>query len=445
MRIVAVLLYLPTLPIASGSLRRLELCRAWSKRHEVHLVCWHATQLDNPLVRAFWESQIDRTDRPLPHVLRDYEEALQPYRGIFGSISTLPQPGAGPQSPWQRLRRFLSVTPDAIRQDQEQCGAYEKMITLVRSRASDVKADLIWVGRMPMAQFAFNSGLPFIVDSPDANSLRELQRAGRCNSLWARYRRRMKAFGWRLFERQVLKRAAALVLNSESDADYLMRTGFPAANIWNIPNGVDTSYFKPDPRIPEEPDLLAFTGSFSYDFNTEAIAYFLKHIWPLIRRRRPQCRCLLIGPDPPESFKTYSAQDVAAVGYVPDLRPYLQRASLFISPLLGGTGMKNKVLVALAMAKAVVSTPPGCSGIKVTDGIEVSLADTPSDFSEKVVKLLENPAVRHKMGTLARKKVLSEYGWESRAETYESLLLSVARGTLSDPPDIASACLCRTR
>jgi glycosyltransferase involved in cell wall biosynthesis len=427
MKILVLAPYLPTLPIASGCLRAAEFCRHLSRQHELHLVCWHRTQLDNKLVKAFWESEMGWESNPaLYPELEKYREVLGKYEGVFSTISTLPYSDIDRQSLWHRMRWWLSMSPRRLLQYRAP-EAYQEMRMLVQRRLEETKTDLIWVRPFPMAEFAFGSRVPVVVDSPDAHSLRELRRSQLETSKLASLERRLNAFRWRRFERKALACCAAFVLNNESDARYLVTTGLPAIRIHTIPNGVDTEYFVTRSDIDEEPDLLVFIGSFRYHFNLDGALYFLEYTWPLIRQERPTCKLMLIGPEPPDSLKKFASDNVIVMGYVPDIRPYLQKASLCISPLRSGTGMKNKVLVALAMGKTIVCTSIDCDGINVSDGVEVAIADGPAVFAQRVLELLSTPEVRRRMGALGRQKVVREYSWKSRAEEYEQLFLSAAK------------------
>jgi len=427
MRILAVLFNLPTLPIASGSARRLELCRSFARNHEVHLVAWHKTHLDNELVRTFWELQMGQRDESgwPPEQLAEYRDVLEPYRHIFSSIRTLGYPALRKADRWQRLRSQFSISPNHLGLSPETASQYRRMLDLVTTRAQETKADLIWVATLYMADFALRGQLPFVLDGPDADSSRALQKARAAQSPTSKWHHLVKAYQLRRFEAQICRRAEAFVVNSETDARYLIRAGMPAAKIRTIPNGVDTNYFKPNRDVTEDPDLLLFTGSFAYDLNVEGVSHFLEHTWPLVRQSNANARLMLIGPNPPESFKRRSAENVTALGYVPDMRPYLEQASVFVSPLLAGTGMKNKVLLALAMGKPIVATSTSCSGINVSDGIEVSIADDAESFARKVVELTHNPTARHAMGVRGREKAVAEYSWDSRASRYEEIFGSV--------------------
>jgi glycosyltransferase involved in cell wall biosynthesis len=424
MKILVLAPFLPTMPVASGCLRVAEFCHAWSRRHELHLVCWHRSQLDNQLVRAFWESEMGwEIDPVLRSELESYHEVLEKYRGIFSTISTMPYPVVRNAPLAHRIWRRVSRR---FRRYNDTNTGRHTMRMLVQRRLEETEADLLWVSGLSFSRFAFGSRGLVVVESTDANSLRLLRKSQLEESKIASLQGRLRAFRERRRERRIVANCAAFVLNSEVDARYLVSNGLPATKIQTIPNGVDAEgYFAPRSDVGEESDLLVFTGSFRYFFNLDAALYFLEHTWPLIRQERPACRLMLIGPRPPDSLKEFASDHVTVTGYVPDLRPYLQKASVYVCPLRSGTGMKNKILVALAMGKAVVCTSISCDGIDVSDGAEVAIADEPAAFARRVLDLLQSPDVRRRMGSRGRQKVIERYSWKSRAEAYEQLFHSL--------------------
>jgi len=97
--------------------------------------------------------------------------------------------------------------------------------------------------------------------------------------------------------------------------------------------------------------------------------YFYSEIYPIVRKRYPEITFYIVGNDPhPEIQKLSKDPSVVVTGFVEDIRLYLPKSSVFVCPYIYGSGMKNKVLEAMAMGKPVVSTPTGALGIDISDG-----------------------------------------------------------------------------
>jgi polysaccharide biosynthesis protein PslH len=178
-----------------------------------------------------------------------------------------------------------------------------------------------------------------------------------------------------------------------------------------VPNGVNVEYFTPDPT--QETPALIYTGGMNMFANRDAVTYFLDEIWPLIRKRVPDTRFFAVGQDPPKELKAYAERDpnVVVTGFVDDIRPYVRKAAVYVVPLRVGGGTRLKVLDAMAMGKAIVSTSIGCEGIAVKPGEHLMTADSPETFAQATVTLLGDRARRHALGRAARDLVERRYAW----------------------------------
>jgi polysaccharide biosynthesis protein PslH len=157
--------------------------------------------------------------------------------------------------------------------------------------------------------------------------------------------------------------------------------------------------------------------------------WFLAEILPRIRAQRT-AHLTLIGRSDGLQVPAALTEAVHCSGFVDDLRPLVQRAAVFVVPLRAGSGTRLKILEAMAMGKAIVSTRIGAEGIALVDGEHALLADTPDAFAEAVVRLQCDPALRRRLGTAARELVEHEYGWECIGQRmlalYRELLSSAA-------------------
>ncbi len=177
------------------------------------------------------------------------------------------------------------------------------------------------------------------------------------------------------------------------------------------PMGVDTGYFKPHKKNEENIDLI-YTGNFDSFQNEDAMIYFSRYIWPLIKKKRPETNFKIIGVHSKERLeflKEIGGIDV--VGRAEDIRGYLNRAKIFIMPARIGGGMRGKLLEALSMGKPVVSTSIGAEGYD--EGIlkAVEIADSPEGFAGKTLEILYNKTMRENMGAIAMLEAEKRYGW----------------------------------
>jgi GT2 family glycosyltransferase/glycosyltransferase involved in cell wall biosynthesis len=174
--------------------------------------------------------------------------------------------------------------------------------------------------------------------------------------------------------------------------------------------GIDTSRYDFRPR-GREPLTMLFVGSFRHEPNRVAVDWFVHEVLPLILKREPRAKVVLAGSDPPAAH-TYAdfAANLEMVGYVEDVRDPLARYSVFVCPILSGSGVRVKLLEAFAAGIPVVSTVVGAEGLARNDGEFCGLSDDPQGFADRVVELLENPEKAAAMASRARTEV--ELNWD---------------------------------
>jgi len=186
-----------------------------------------------------------------------------------------------------------------------------------------------------------------------------------------------------------------------------------------IPAGVDTSYFHPL-DVPVEPYSIVSVAAMDWSPNVEGILWFIAKIWPTIKRKVSRAKLYVVGKNPPTEVKKLAAEDIVVTGFVDDEREYMAKAAVFVVPLNTGGGMRIKILNALAMSKAVVSTSVGCEGIDVENGRNICIADTEKEFAQQIIELLKDKGKREKLGGEGLKLVREKYRWEHIAEQIEA-------------------------
>lgn len=199
---------------------------------------------------------------------------------------------------------------------------------------------------------------------------------------------------------------------SKGDAA-LLRKNQPAVHTHVVENGVDTDYFAPS-ETKEEQHSIAFTGSLDWYPNISGMGFFVRDVWPRVKIDFPDTRLYIAGKNPPEQVLKWMKEDpsITVVPNPEDIRTWLARASVLICPILDGGGTRLKILDAMAMAKPVVSTTIGCEGLRITNGDNILVADTPREFLGELKILFENKELRCKLGRAARALVEGEYSWE---------------------------------
>ncbi len=215
------------------------------------------------------------------------------------------------------------------------------------------------------------------------------------------------------------------VVVSDKDADMLQHLS-PGLPVDVIPNGVDLEKFVPGEGEADSPTLI-FTGNFEYHPNLDAAWCLVRQIFPAVRRAIPEAELLIVGNNPPPDLRAVKTPGVQVTGRVPDLRPYLDNAMVYVSPLRMGAGIRNKILEAMAMQLPVVATPLSCDGIDVTPGKDVILARRTEDIIKAVIHLLQDPALRREIATNGRRLVEEQYTWRLVGDAYERLYRAVMR------------------
>ncbi|MBN1135465.1 MAG: glycosyltransferase [Anaerolineae bacterium] len=220
----------------------------------------------------------------------------------------------------------------------------------------------------------------------------------------------------RSYERRACLAADRVVAVSETDATALRRLK-PGLSPVVVPNGVDMVFYTaPSPALDAQqapsPRDLAFTGKMDFRPNVDAVLWFVEEVLPLLRLSSPDSRFWVVGQNPhPRLAALADHPGVVVTGQVEDVRPYIAAAGVYVVPLRIGGGTRLKVLEAMAMGKAIVSTRLGCEGFDLVPGQELAIADTPAEFASVVLDLLGDPDRRERIGRAARRFAGSRYDW----------------------------------
>jgi glycosyltransferase involved in cell wall biosynthesis len=339
-------------------------------------------------------------------------------RAVFSDISVLPFPQMNGTSLPRRVLGKLSV--------DEFKPATLEMRESVRSAIAGGTYDLIFEsGANALVNLPDEPlRIPLVVDSIDEPLLRDFREV-RHAPLRNRPSLVHQAWMFWRYERTFLKRADLNIYASENDARTYARF-FPTRRVAVVPNGVDTTYFAPMPRPPGPPTVL-FEGNMDFRPNVDAAVRLVRDILPHLLALVPGARVQIVGRNPTSEVQELASECVEVTGTVPDVRPYLAGADVFACPMTLGSGIKNKILQAWAMARPVVASSASLGGIAARDGYNLLLRDPPQEFAAAIARLISDPAVADGLARAGRTTVEAEATWERRAQQLDAILRDVRR------------------
>jgi glycosyltransferase involved in cell wall biosynthesis len=193
-----------------------------------------------------------------------------------------------------------------------------------------------------------------------------------------------------------------------------------------LPNGVDLEYFHVNESLSREPATLVISGKMSYHANVSMVNYMVMEILPKIWEKRSDVQLWVVGKDPPKQIQKFEDSALIHVtGTVPDLRPYLQSATVAVAPLVYGTGVQNKVLESMACGTPVVATSLAVSALSVQPGKDLLVSDHPQGLADQILALLENQQDQKTVGMAGRRYVEENHRWETIAMRLEGIYREV--------------------
>ena len=224
---------------------------------------------------------------------------------------------------------------------------------------------------------------------------------------------RYQARNVRAAERVRCRTAALNLAVSSLDVEQLKQIS-PRARVTLFPNGVDTEIFT-RPKLPKSYDIV-FVGGQTWYPNLDGMRFFAREILPLIRRMRGDVSVKWVGRSDPKTAEEFQHMGIDVTGYVEDIRPVVAEAKCYIAPLRIGGGTRLKILDAWSLESAIVATSIACEGLEGEDNVHLLIRDTPTDFARAVGMILDDHALRERLGTNARHLVETTYDWEVLAD-----------------------------
>ncbi len=370
----------PYPPVDGGKMRVYNLLVEAARTNDVHLLCFieESQKPDLPRMKEICR-YVDTVDFPQPPgYLGKIPEALFPmyYRAFYAD----------------RMR--------------------DKLIDILKTRQIDVvqmefDKMLYWV--------RFVEDTPTVYVEHDVASL--FLRGGK-NPPLAGWKKVFDLLEWfRAIRWEVVmgRRYSKIAVLSPQD-EAVVKTFLPGADIRSVKHGTNVKeFYRGYEEIPD--NSLIYVGSFRHYPNVEAIDYFIKDIWPLIKREVPDATLTIVGSYPSAEIRKFGEDPAVEVtGFVESVRPYLDRAAVFIAPMRKGFGMKGKILEAMVRGKPVVTTSIGVRGAEVVPGEHLLKGDSPREFAAAVTSLLNDKTYRKEIARAGQKLVVEEYDWSKAAE-----------------------------
>lgn len=295
------------------------------------------------------------------------------------------------------------------------------MQPLVRQELDEFRPDVVHVSSGRLAMLVDELGrVPSVLAALDAWHLNvEARRSLAPGSLRLAYT--LERHNVQRFEASRYPRFDAVTVVTPADRDAL-RQVHPTMDVTVIPNGVDPRFVAPVGAPARDPDLLVFTGVMDYAPNVAAARFLADQLLPRVRAVRPSARLALVGRNPSAEVRALGNRDgVEVTGEVPDVRPWLARGAVFVCPMQNGTGIKNKLLEAMASGAACVATPLATQGLGVRPGEHLLVATEAEELARQVLDVLDRPALATRLGEAARALVRANFAWETVARAYEDV------------------------
>ncbi|HYR62340.1 MAG TPA: glycosyltransferase [Actinomycetota bacterium] len=228
---------------------------------------------------------------------------------------------------------------------------------------------------------------------------------------------------------------AGVALTSDRE-EPIVRSHAPHTPTAVVPNGVDVDFFAPTQQEPE-PMTVVFTGMLSYRPNLDAAQLLVDEIMPRVRHTHPDALLRIVGHIEQAELERLRDPHVDVTGWVLDVRVPMAQAAVVVAPLRMGGGTRLKIVEALGMGKAVISTTVGCEGLAVNSGEHLLVADDPDSFAGEVVRVLSDPQLARRLGAAGRALAVREYSWTRSGARLEELFRRVTGatcGTAVGPP-----------
>jgi sugar transferase (PEP-CTERM/EpsH1 system associated) len=261
--------------------------------------------------------------------------------------------------------------------------------------------------------------VPAVVDLMDVDSQKWLDYAGMSRGTRA-WMYQIEGRRLRRIEEMLPSWTRGVTFVCEAEAD-IYRGFCDGDGVHVVGIGTDLDRYQGEPST--RGDGCIFIGSLEYKPNVDGICWFCREVWPEVHRRLPRATLSLVGRRPARAVRRLEGMPgIVLVGQVPDVRPYLSRAAVSIVPLRIARGIQLKMLESLAMGKATIATPMAIEGLGLEPGVHVLAASSPAEWVEALVRLLQSPDLRARIGSSGRHFVEQNHDWDACLQPLSPLL-----------------------
>lgn len=387
MRILWISHFVPWPATGHGALQRSHhLLRQTARRHEVHLV-----SLSKP--EALDAAGLAEAERELGSLAASVHLEPIPAGGRKGDALLSLASSASYWERWFRQPR-MEAAIDA----------------LVRAHDFDVvHLDIVFLARYLRGVTA----VPLALNHHNIESHLLHRRAASQGNPALRLFFRREAEKVERLERDLATRAAVNLVVSRLDGERLRELA-PGVPVAEVPNGVDVEFFRPGGQVAAVPRSFVFAGGMDWFPNREAMQFLAAELWPALAADDPSRTMTVVGREAPPELVRAAASDsrLRVAGFVDDVRPYIERAAVYLCPIRVGGGTRLKILDALAMQRPLVSTAIGVEGLGLVDGEHYLRAETPEEFVAAARRLEGDPELGRRLAGAGRAFVLERYSWD---------------------------------
>ena len=294
----------------------------------------------------------------------------------------------------------------------------------LRTLLANETFDLVHYEMFHVAQFHTETDLPSVLSQQNVDSAIWRRLCSETANPFYKFAYWTQQLAFQHYERVLSPKFDAVTCTSDIDAAVFEQYCSTDA-IEIIPNGVDITHYQPD-FAAEAPAHLIYIGSMDWYPNEDAVAFFTDEVFPRIQEKVPDVKFSIVGGNPSGRVQKLVERDgIVVTGRVPEIKPYFAEATVFVVPLRIGSGTRLKILEALAMGKAIVSTSVGAEGLDLKNGEEIFIADEPDAFADAVTRLLTDEQLRRRIGENGRARVEQDYDWRRIGEKLHTLYTQI--------------------
>ena len=293
----------------------------------------------------------------------------------------------------------------------------EKAKLKVRDLINSISPNHIYCQLTRAAEYVRSENRTKTLDYMDAFSI-GMERRAKNTNLFTRWIYLWEASKQKKYEKEIFSSFDSHCIITEEDQNYIDTTRKKEIKI--IRNGVDFNYFVPQ-KTPIIYDIV-FVGNMGYAPNIDAAQFLCNDILPLIKKVIPTVKILLAGAEPSLTVQNLKSESVEVSGWLKDIRTAYSESTIFIAPMRIGTGLQNKLLEAMAMNKACVTTPLANKALKAPTN-SISIGFTAQELADECILLLNNKEQNNRQALLGNNFVKDAYQWSKTTDELSKLFL----------------------